>query len=78
MKRVVRWGGIRTAASVARVQPIRSVCGLECAFAGMWYSGVQVRNSARIFGDPVLYRKMEAASQAIKRDICFASSLYLA
>jgi hypothetical protein len=38
----------------------------------------QVRNSARIFGDPVLYRKMEAASQAIKRDICFASSLYLA
>jgi hypothetical protein len=38
----------------------------------------QVRNSARIFGDPVLYRKMEAASQAIKRDICFASSLYIA
>jgi hypothetical protein len=37
----------------------------------------QVRNSARIFGDPVLYRKMEAASQAIKRDICFASSLYI-
>jgi antiviral helicase SKI2 len=38
---------------------------------------VQVRNAARIFGDPVLYRKMEAASQLIKRDIVFASSLYL-
>ena len=39
---------------------------------------LQVRNSARIFGDPVLYRKMEQASQAIKRDIVFASSLYIA
>lgn len=37
----------------------------------------EVRNTARIVGNPTLYRKMEAASVAIKRDIVFASSLYV-
>jgi antiviral helicase SKI2 len=36
-----------------------------------------VRNAARVIGNPSLYRKMEAASQAIKRDIVFAASLYV-
>lgn len=35
-----------------------------------------VRNAARIIGDPVLYQKMEEASSMIKRDIVFAASLY--
>ena len=35
-----------------------------------------VRNAARIIGDPILYQKMEEASTAIKRDIVFAASLY--
>ena len=35
-----------------------------------------VRNAARIIGDPVLYQKMEDASKLIKRDIVFAASLY--
>ncbi|KAL5012765.1 hypothetical protein ScPMuIL_011316 [Solemya velum] len=35
-----------------------------------------VRNAARIIGDPVLYTKMEEASTMIKRDIVFAASLY--
>ncbi|KAK6195918.1 hypothetical protein SNE40_001245 [Patella caerulea] len=35
-----------------------------------------VRNAARIIGDPVLYQKMEEASNIIKRDIVFAASLY--
>ena len=39
---------------------------------------LQVRNAARVVGDSILYRKMEAASAAIKRDIVFASSLYVA
>lgn len=38
----------------------------------------EVRNAARILGDPRLYRKMELASAAIKRDIVFVNSLYLA
>jgi len=37
----------------------------------------EVRNCARVVGNPTLYRKMEAASMAIKRDIVFASSLYI-
>lgn len=32
----------------------------------------EVRNAARIIGDPTLYRKMEQASESIKRDIVFA------
>jgi superfamily II RNA helicase len=36
-----------------------------------------VRNAARALGNPSLYRKMEAASQCIKRDIVFAASLYV-
>ncbi|KAM3569604.1 hypothetical protein VYU27_008312 [Nannochloropsis oceanica] len=37
----------------------------------------EVRNAARMMGDPALYRKMEVVSQSIKRDIVFAGSLYL-
>uniref|UniRef100_A0A182JXH9 RING-type domain-containing protein n=1 Tax=Anopheles christyi TaxID=43041 RepID=A0A182JXH9_9DIPT len=35
-----------------------------------------VKEAARIIGDPVLHSKMEEASNAIKRDIVFAASLY--
>ncbi|XP_014671078.1 PREDICTED: helicase SKI2W-like [Priapulus caudatus] len=35
-----------------------------------------VRNAARLVGDPVLCQKMEEASSLIKRDIVFAASLY--
>ena len=37
----------------------------------------EVRNCARVVGNPTLYRKLEEASVAIKRDIVFASSLYV-
>ena len=37
----------------------------------------EIRNCARVVGNPVLYRKMETASAAIKRDIVFASSMYV-
>jgi len=35
-----------------------------------------VRNAARVIGDPLLYAKMETCSELIKRDIVFAASLY--
>eukprot|EP00897_Mesotaenium_endlicherianum_P000213 jgi/Mesen1/10192/ME000766S09561 len=38
----------------------------------------EFRNAARIIGDSGLYKKMEDASNAIKRDIVFAASLYVA
>ena len=37
----------------------------------------EVRNAARIIGDPILFRKMEIASACIKRDVIFAGSLYI-
>ncbi|KAF2500286.1 antiviral helicase [Lophium mytilinum] len=37
----------------------------------------EVKNAARIIGDPVLFSKMQEAQQAIKRDICNCASLYL-
>lgn len=37
----------------------------------------EIRNCARAVGNPTLYRKMEDASMCIKRDIVFASSLYV-
>lgn len=36
----------------------------------------EIRSAAKIMGDPTLHKKMEEASHLIKRDICFASSLY--
>ncbi|KAL8606412.1 hypothetical protein ACOMHN_060317 [Nucella lapillus] len=35
-----------------------------------------VRNAARIIGEPILFNKMEEAMSLIKRDIVFAASLY--
>jgi hypothetical protein len=37
----------------------------------------EVRGAARIIGDPQLFKKADAASAAIKRDIVFAASLYV-
>lgn len=35
------------------------------------------RNASKLIGNPSLYRKLEAASTCIKRDIVFASSMYI-
>ena len=35
-----------------------------------------VKDAARVIGDPMLYQKMDEASSIIKRDIVFAASLY--
>jgi antiviral helicase SKI2 len=37
----------------------------------------EFKNSAAIMGNSALCRKMEIASNAIKRDIVFAASLYI-
>eukprot|EP01018_Ginkgo_biloba_P034639 Gb_30711 [translate_table: standard] len=37
----------------------------------------EFKNAARIMGNSALYEKMDAASDAIKRDIVFAASLYV-
>jgi antiviral helicase SKI2 len=65
--------------------PFRDICDLTTAQEGSIVRCItrldelcrEVRNCARVVGNPTLYRKMEAASVAIKRDIVFASSLYV-
>ncbi|KAF2226282.1 NUC185 domain-containing protein [Elsinoe ampelina] len=37
----------------------------------------EVRNAARIIGDPTLFSKMEKCQEMIKRDICATASLYM-
>ncbi len=37
----------------------------------------EVKNAARIIGDPELFTKMQAAQLAIKRDITAVASLYM-
>mmetsp|Transcript_7652 Transcript_7652/g.18427 ORF Transcript_7652/g.18427 Transcript_7652/m.18427 type:complete len:1449 (-) Transcript_7652:38-4384(-) len=65
--------------------PFKNICELTTAQEGSIVRCItrldelcrEVRNCARVVGNPTLYRKMEAASAAIKRDIVFASSLYV-
>jgi antiviral helicase SKI2 len=65
--------------------PFSNICELTTAQEGSIVRCItrldelcrEVRNCARVVGNPTLYRKMEAASIAIKRDIVFASSLYV-
>lgn len=37
----------------------------------------EVRNAARIIGDPTLFQKMTEAQESIRRDICATASLYV-
>jgi len=37
----------------------------------------EVRNAARIVGDPELFGKMEKCQELIRRDICATASLYM-
>lgn len=37
----------------------------------------EVKSAAKLVGDPVLFQKMEKAQELIKRDVCFAASLYM-
>ncbi|XP_070532118.1 superkiller complex protein 2-like [Ptychodera flava] len=68
----------------ARKMPFSEITDLTDVSEGIIVRTIQrldevcrdVRNAARIIGDPVLYKKMEDASSAIKRDIVFAASLY--
>jgi antiviral helicase SKI2 len=37
----------------------------------------EVKNAAKLVGDPTLYLKMQQAQELIKRDVIFAASLYM-
>jgi antiviral helicase SKI2 len=66
-------------------QPFAEICTLTDVLEGSIVRTIvrleetcrEVRSAARIIGDTQLFTKMEQASAMIKRDIVFASSLYV-
>jgi antiviral helicase SKI2 len=69
----------------ARGLPFSNICQLTTVQEGSIVRTIvrldelcrEVRNCSRVVGSPTLFRKMEEASACIKRDIVFASSLYV-
>ncbi|XP_077986520.1 superkiller complex protein 2-like [Glandiceps talaboti] len=80
----LRFGLTEVVYEWARKMPFSEITDLTDVQEGIIVRTIQrldevcrdVRNAARIIGDPVLYQKMEEASTSIKRDIVFAASLY--
>ena len=67
----------------ARGKPFGEIVGLTDVQEGVIVRTIQrldealrdVKDAARVIGDPMLYQKMDEASSIIKRDIVFAASL---
>lgn len=83
--KTLRFGLVHVVYEWALGVPFSNICELTDAQEGSIVRCItrldelcrEVRNCARVVGNPTLYRKMEAASVAIKRDIVFAASLYV-
>ncbi len=68
----------------ARGKPFAEIVSLTDVQEGVIVRTIQrldealrdVKDAARVIGDPMLYQKMDEASSIIKRDIVFAASLY--
>jgi len=83
--RNVNWGMMEVVYEWARGLPFSDICLLTDILEGSIVRCIvrldetcrEIRNAARLIGDSDLFVKMEEASQMIKRDIVFASSLYL-
>ncbi|OQR98841.1 DEAD/DEAH box RNA helicase [Achlya hypogyna] len=84
-KSILNFGLMEVVYEWSRGMPFKSICELTDVPEGSIVRCItrldevcrEVRNAARVIGDPRLYRKMEIASESIKRDVVFASSLYL-
>ncbi|KAF0687455.1 Aste57867_20819 [Aphanomyces stellatus] len=85
VKSTLNFGLMEVVYEWSRGMPFKSICELTDVPEGSIVRCItrldevcrEVRNAARVIGDPRLYRKMEIASESIKRDVVFASSLYL-
>ncbi|OWF39926.1 helicase SKI2W-like [Mizuhopecten yessoensis] len=83
-KETFKFGLMEVVFEWARGMPFAEITNLTDVQEGIIVRCIQrlhetlrdVRNAARIIGDPVLYQKMDEASFMIKRDIVFAASLY--
>jgi antiviral helicase SKI2 len=85
MRETMNWGLVHVVYAWACGMEFRTICGMTDVQEGSIVRTMtrldevcrEVRSAARIIGDPVLFKKMEAASAAIKRDVIFAASLYV-
>jgi len=81
----LKFGVVHVVYEWARGVPFRDICDLTSVQEGSIVRCItrldelcrEVRNCARVVGNPTLYRKCEEGSVLIKRDIVFASSLYV-
>ena len=66
--------------------PFRDICTLTDVMEGSIVRSIsrleetlrEVRDAARVMGSARLFQQMKEASEAIKRDVIFAASLYVA
>lgn len=81
---VLQWG-VSNSASFLQGTPFAEICELTDVPEGVIVRTIvrldetcrEFRNAAAIMGNSALYKKMETASNVIKRDIVFAASLYI-
>ncbi|CAH1423609.1 unnamed protein product [Lactuca virosa] len=81
----LKFGLVEVVYEWAKGTPFADICELTDVPEGLIVRTIvrldetcrEFRNAAAIMGNSALYKKMEAASNAIKRDIVFAASLYI-
>ncbi|GJM90263.1 hypothetical protein PR202_ga06525 [Eleusine coracana subsp. coracana] len=81
----LKFGLVEVVYEWAKGTPFADICELTDVSEGLIVRTIvrldetcrEFRNAASIMGNSALYKKMEIASNAIKRDIVFAASLYV-
>ena len=69
----------------ARGVPFLQICGLTDVMEGSIVRAMvrldetcrEFRDAARVMGNTALYKQMEEAAHALRRDVVFAGSLYI-
>ncbi|CAO2044621.1 unnamed protein product [Urochloa humidicola] len=81
----LKFGLVEVVYEWAKGTPFADICELTDVSEGLIVRTIvrldetcrEFRNAASIMGNSALFKKMEVASNAIKRDIVFAASLYV-
>ncbi|KAF7271600.1 hypothetical protein GWI33_015550 [Rhynchophorus ferrugineus] len=72
---VYRWANMEAFAEIMKLTEVQEGIIVRC-IQQLNETIIDVRDAAKIIGDPALQKKMEDASATIKRNIVFAESLY--
>ncbi|GAB0092948.1 helicase SKI2W [Sergentomyia squamirostris] len=72
---VYEWGRNKPFAEIKELTDVQEGIIVRC-IQQLHEILLNIKDASRVFGDPVLHTKMEDVSNAIKRDIVFAASLY--